>query len=359
MKRVLCLIDSLGPGGAQRQMVGLAALLSTGGGKTKVITYHDIPFYAPFLKENGVEYECVSCCRGILDRLRKIKGVIKSFDPDVVISFLDTPNILTSLLRINNKKWLLIVSERNTSQKKGLRELLRFNLYRFADFVVPNAFSQERFIKQHFPFLSPKVVTIPNFVDLDFFVPPAIRTRSSSPEVIIVASIRPSKNAINLIEAVASLKSKGNQFHISWYGKSDEFKDYYCQCSEIIQQRGVADVIDLKEKTYQIKERYQAADYFCLPSFYEGTPNVICEAMACGLPVACSDVCDNPRYVSEGENGALFDPVDVGSIVKAFDKLFSLEESEYRDYCRRSREKAEALLSKERFVDSYWSLIGK
>ncbi len=359
MKRVLCLIDSLGPGGAQRQMVGLASLLVERGVQTKVVTYYDIPFYAPFLEESGVEYDCLPCGRVLLDRLGEIGKTIKAFDPDVVISYLDTPNILTSLLRIKKRKWRLIVSERNTSQKKGLREVLRFNLYRLADYVVPNAFSQERFIKQHFPFLSPKVVTIPNFVDLDFFAPPPMRTRSSSPEVIIVASIRPSKNVINLIEAVSSLKSKGYKFHVSWYGRSEEFEEYLNQCSERIQQCGVPDEIDLKEKTYQIKERYQDADLFCLPSFYEGTPNVICEAMACGLPIACSDVCDNSRYVSEGENGALFDPSDVGSIVNALEKLFSLEESEYMDYCRRSREKAEALLSKERFAESYWGLLVK
>jgi len=357
MKRVLCLIDSLGPGGAQRQMVGLAALLSEGEGMTKVITYHDIPFYAPFLKENGVEYECVSCGRGVLNRLWKIRDAINTFDPDVVISFLDTPNILTSLLRMNNQKWRLIVSERNTSQKKGLRELIKFNSYRFADFVVPNAFSQEQFIKHHFPFLSPKVVTIPNFVDLDFFVPPAIRAKSNSPEIIIVASIRPSKNVINLIDAVAALKAKGHRFHLSWYGKSEEFKDYLGHCSERIQQCGVSDVIDLKDKTYHIKECYQEADFFCLPSFYEGTPNALCEALACGLPIACSGVCDNPRYVNEGENGVLFNPYNVESMVAAFDKLFSLEEFEYMDYCRRSREKAEALLSKDRFAKSYWNLI--
>ena len=44
-----------------------------------------------------------------------------------------------------------------------------------------------------------------------------------------------------------------------------------------------------------------------MSSFYEGTPNVICEAMSSGCPIS-SDVCDNARNVKENENGFLFNP---------------------------------------------------
>ena len=137
----------------------------------------------------------------------------------------------------------------------------------------------------------------------------------------------------------------------------DSSIDYFNQCQQKIKELNVSDVLELKEKTTKIKECYQNADYFCLPSYYEGTPNVICEAMACGLPVACSDVCDNSRYVTEGMNGFLFDPRNAESIAEAICQLLSLSNEEYNSFCINSRQTAEKLLSKERFVQSYIELI--
>ena len=65
-KRILCLIDSLASGGAQRQMVGLAQLLKREGYGVKVLTYYDIPFYFQQLQDNGVDFEYVSCGTGLI-----------------------------------------------------------------------------------------------------------------------------------------------------------------------------------------------------------------------------------------------------------------------------------------------------
>ena len=49
--KVLCLIDGLGSGGAQRQLVGLASLLKKEGYDVLVVYYHGDHFFVPFLKE--------------------------------------------------------------------------------------------------------------------------------------------------------------------------------------------------------------------------------------------------------------------------------------------------------------------
>ena len=174
---------------------------------------------------------------------------------------------------------------------------------------------------------------------------------------MIAASIWPSKNTLGFIDAVAALRARRHKFHISWYGLNVKNKEYCDQCQEKIERLGVGDYIELKGKTNHIKECYWNADFLCLPSFYEGTPNVICEAMACGLPVACSDVCDNSRYVIEGENGFLFNPLDKDSIVLSVEKLFAMNNAEYALFCQRSREMAEQKFSEDIFIESYLSLI--
>ena len=360
MKKILCVIDSLGSGGAQRQMVGLATMLKEKGYNVKVLMYHNSLFYADALKESSVSFEIIDDKGSSINRIRKITQYIHRDMPDVVISYLDTPNICTCLSKLRNKRSRLFVSERSYSTATGKKEIIRFNLYRFADKVIPNSYSQSEYIKKTFGFLAKKVVPIPNFVDLDYFSPINKKARNDVPEILVVGNIRKAKNTLALIKAVASLKDEGYKFHISWYGKGYEFKDYleYVEhCQQEIQRLGIEDYIELKEKTTQIRDYYQTADYFCLPSLFEGTPNVICEAMACGLPVLCSNVCDNPQYVFEGENGFLFNPHDVNSMISAFKHAFSLDDNQYESFCATSRRLAEEKLSKNRFISDYIKLI--
>jgi glycosyltransferase involved in cell wall biosynthesis len=56
----------------------------------------------------------------------------------------------------------------------------------------------------------------------------------------------------------------------------------------------------------QLRMHYQSADCLLNPSLYEGMPNVLLEAMACGLPVIASDVAGNREVVRHGETGFLF-----------------------------------------------------
>ena len=357
MKRILCLIDSLGAGGAQRQMVGLASFLKERGYDVVVAFYHPEMFYADNLLSAGVPYVFLKKAERNLTRPYYIAKYIRKLRPDVVISYLFTPCICASFARIFNRRFKLIVSERNTTQQTGRNEIIRFNLFRVANYVVPNAYSQEDYIKKTFPFLSKKIVTIPNFVDLEHFVPSVRHTRREVPEVAVAASIWASKNTLGFIDAVAALRDKGYKFHVSWYGLNNTWVDYINQCKQKIEDFALSDFIELKEKTKQIKEVYLEADFFCLPSLYEGTPNVICEAMACGLPVVCSDVCDNSRYVFRGENGFLFDPKDTNSIVLAFKQIFALNSDEYNSFRINSRRIAEQKLSKEVFISSYLQLI--
>ncbi|MBP5505185.1 MAG: glycosyltransferase family 4 protein [Bacteroidales bacterium] len=357
MKKVICFINSLGAGGAQRQLVGLAIFLKEKGYDVRVAVYHGDSFYVNELQKCEVPYFYWKDAANPFRRLYKIARHIRKENPDVVISYIETPNICACVAKLFNKSFRLIVSERSSTLKTGIKERIRFNLYRFADIVLPNSYSQGRYIKQTFPFLASKTVTVPNFVDLSLFTPQPGRTRRSIPEIIVVASISERKNTIGLIEAIAHLKNEGCRFHFSWYGLNSENNTYIDRCYDYIESLHIDDCIVLKEKTIHIREQYQTADFFCLPSFYEGTPNVICEAMACGLPVICSDVCDNSRYVESGKNGFLFDPNNLDTMVDAFKKLFSLDDDDYYRFSQHSRAIAEHTFSKDRFVDSYVALI--
>lgn len=359
MKKIILFTDSLGAGGAQRQLVGLAKLLKDAGEQVTVLTYYKNEFYAPFLEENNVRYNLLEDVRGALKRIIKVCKYIRQEKPDVLISYQEVPSLIACIAKVCNPKIRLIVSERNTTQVIDKNVKIRFFLYRWADAIVPNSYSQERFIKEHYPKLMDKVVTVTNFVDIENFDVAKDKTISNKPIIMVAATIFNSKNTLGLIDAVNHIKKEERNFIIKWYGYSEHFETYYNQCMKKIKEYGLADCIQLLPKTLRIKECYHSADYFCLPSFFEGTPNVICEAISCGLPVLCSDVCDNAFYVHEGKNGFLFNPKSPESIADAIKRMLLLNETQYVEFSRMSRMIAEEKLSQDVFLKKYQEVMNR
>lgn len=356
MKKIILFTDCLGAGGAQRQLVGLAIMLKEKDYNVTVATYHNIDFYKKQLDDAGVRNLVIPNGSNKKTRIWAVRTFLKKERPDWVVSYQETPSLLACIAKVTGCKFRLIVSERNTTQAVGMNERVRFFLYRWADAIVPNSYAQENYLTSHYPWLQKKLKTITNFVDLDYFSF-IERKKRKVPEIVIAATIWSSKNTLGFIEAVKKLVDRNSRFHVSWYGKSNIDMDYYNESLQKIQEYGIQDYIELKDKTKQIKNVYHNADLFCLPSFYEGTPNVICEAISTGLPVACSDVCDNYIYVKPGCNGVLFDPNNPNDMANKISQLLYISSLEFEKYQKNSRQIALGKLSKDVFVDAYVKII--
>jgi glycosyltransferase involved in cell wall biosynthesis len=98
-------------------------------------------------------------------------------------------------------------------------------------------------------------------------------------------------------------------------------------------------------------------DVLVHPSYGEGLPNVVCEAMACGRPVIVSDTLDHPHLVKNGVNGFLFDwqdPADLAQKIKAFSDLSRDERHRMGEM---GRDFAEKNLSLDRFISDFEQII--
>jgi len=354
MKKILCIIEGLGSGGAERQLVGLASLLKRSGYDVSVLTYFPDSFYKHVLDEAEVPYEYYAKAQNKTRRIFALRKRIKQIAPDTVIAYMETEAVVSCIIRLTGLKFNLIVSERNTTQTIGLKERIRFFLYRWANWVVPNSYMQENFLLSNFGYLKPKIRTITNFVDTVFFSTIEAE-RSGTCKMLCVGRMTAQKNILRFLDAVKRLKEQGAALTIDWVGNNRT--EYAKECMAKTNELGIGDVICFLGEKSDIRAEYQSHDVLCLPSLYEGFPNVICEAMSCGLPIVCSNVCDNPRIVLSEDNGFLFDPTDVDAMADAIKKFISLDDEKKKQMGYNNRVRAVDLFSPLKFINSYISLI--
>ena len=79
--------------------------------------------------------------------------------------------------------------------------------------------------------------------------------------------------------------------------------------------------------------------------------------MSCGLLVICSNVCDNPYIVENGDNGYLFNPYDSTDMADAIERLLAMSNEEYSAMSIKNRERSISLFSKNTFVGKYIELL--
>lgn len=356
MKKILLFTDVLSSGGAQRQLVTLARLLKEKGYDVSLLDYWDCPFYDDYLNAHNILFTHI-LTKGKKNIIEMLSAHINKLQPDVVISYMENPSIVACISKlIAKKRFKLIVSERNTTQAITRNTKIRFFLFRLANYIVPNSHSQGRFIYEHYSNLSKKTKVITNVIDAKKFIPTEVRPENSVFKFVVVARVVEQKNVLRFIEAVSILKEKGYKFRIDWYGEPYP-QEYFAECLRLQTTTHVDDVLYFHEPTREVVKVYQSADAFILPSIYEGFPNVLCEAMSCGLPVIASAVCDNPNILCDDHCGYLVDPLKPKSIADAMEKMLDLSVEDRHSMGDASRKHIEKYFSEEKFVNAYIELI--
>lgn len=353
MKKILLLIDDLGQGGAERQMIYLARELSERACEVRLVKFYpgDSP-YASFLESNGSKIEIMVKGMKPFKRIWIIYKLVKSWQPDLTIAYKDGSCIAACIARIFYK-FKLIVSERNTTQRLNKFERIKFFFYRFADGIVPNSYSQNEFIKRNYPNLVSKLRVITNMVDLRKFQLSTTLPRKK--KVIIVARLAPQKNVINLLKALKEGRFNHDEVHFDWYGKVQD-QNYFEEILSTRKELGLEALIVFHSNgSNNIEEEYRNATHFCLPSLFEGFPNVLCEAMASGLICVASNVCDN-QFILE-DNDLLFNPVEPSDIASKLKYTLNFNSEEMNKIKRKNRMRIEKLCSSESFGDKYLALL--
>jgi len=176
------------------------------------------------------------------------------------------------------------------------------------DYLFSNAGSVKRSLQREYNLPSE---IVPTGVDTGFFTPEWDRHANSRPVVLFVGSLRPFKQPQLLLEAAA--RFSGADFVLVGEGlMADQLKKRIER--ERFANVRLAGLLGAEE----LKRQYQQSDIFLFPSTWEGSPKVLLEAAACGLPViARNDY--QPETVVDRESGYL-----VGSDAELFGRLGEL-----------------------------------
>ena len=134
--KICCIIDSLGSGGAQRQMTWLVRALVSRGHEIQLLTYYDYDHFLPLIREVGVEPESIATASSF-GRFWAARKKVREFGADVIISYLNTPSILAVYASLMPARIPVVVSER-VFEEEGPNNAnrIRFNIFRAADCVV-------------------------------------------------------------------------------------------------------------------------------------------------------------------------------------------------------------------------------
>lgn len=364
--RILLVIDHFGSGGAQRQIVELARGLSRRGHSVEMFVYFpQHGFFRPRLDaERIVVHEYDKGPGFSLGVVRKIAALIVERNVDLVVSYLSSPNVYAELAKILAPRAKLIVSERTShhDDKSRVSAFARRAMHMLADHVVANSVSQTEWLKRKW-WLKNKVSCIYNGLDLELFATDRpFPEPGESLRLVAVGRVGAEKNAANLILGLALFHREfGHVPQVSWVGERDggRLGKAYCRrVDELLgstpEVRGHWRWVDVATDVRGLLQKHHALIH---PSFYEGLPNVVCEALAVGMPVLVSDVCDHPRLVEDGERGFLFDPDAPASIASAISKLVNLAADDWRRISRNARQFAEDKLDVERMVTQYEALF--
>lgn len=336
--KVLFFISSLAGGGAERVMVDILRHINSGILEpVLVLLYsHDSSPYRESLPKDIKIIVIERRSNTLTDKIRQLINFVKTVfreRPHVILSMLTHNNIMALLARILFRirvivcEHIMLGKVIETGEGKRMlgipvAPMVRI-LYGFADKVIAVSEEIRANLIKEFYVPARKIQVIYNPIDFDRItelskIPsehPFFEERM--PVVIAAGRLVPQKGFDILIESFSVVLSEMDaRLIILGEGREQE------SLNKLVRDRNITGKVSFagfQKNPYSFLSR---ADLFVLSSLYEGLPMVVLEAMACGVPVICTDCRSGPREILyNGRCGFLVPVEDVRALSKGIVKL--------------------------------------
>ena len=278
--------------------------------------------------------------------------------PDCILHYTIKPNVHGSIAAgilqipcVSNVSGLGTVFIR-----KGIVLSLVKHLYRFAFRFPKKVFFQNKDDQQLFKelqLLNPeKSDVLPGSgINLSKYQPLAFKTTKPF-TFILIARLLVDKGIVEYANASKQLKEKGFNLNCVLVGFFDRTSKYNISSNEIEKWAEQGQIV-FNGETQNVIAEIEKADCVVLPSYREGTPRSLLEAMASGKPIITTNVPGCKDVIEDGCNGFICEAKNVESLANAMEKILVLDSQSLMKMGQKGREFVENRFDEQIVVEKY------
>ncbi len=312
--RIVFVMEDLCYGGTQRQTLQLAQRLNRARYTPVLLTLTGRTDLDDEAEACGIEVHHMGQGREVdtVFFLRLLHS-LKALDPDVVVPCTAMPNIWGRIWG----RWLHKMLGRpkavvGTVRGGGapVRQHEKW-LWKLCDHLICNSPELETTMRE-LGVPAEKLSYIANGVDTERFAPQGAAPSKRAPLIVCVARLCEDKDHETLITAFEKVFAENNRARLRLVGDGPWRERIQSRIAASNAQYG----LELLPGCADVRPHLAEAQIFALSSVREGQPNVLLEAMACGLPVCATRVGGIPGIVTDGENGLLSEAGDADALAQ-------------------------------------------
>lgn len=343
-KNIILFISNLKAGGAQRVVSNLTHGLSENY-NLKIVVHDGKKVTYPYkgvLIDLGVPVASLGILKivNIFRRIFRLKKIKQIYEPHAVISFMESSNLINLASGQTGKS---IISVRNYKSKQGksfyskILEITFRYAYKNADLIVTPSYGIKYDLVNVFDMDPDKISVIYNPIVLNYIHDKSKESYSDNlnnifkdPVLITAGKLMVQKGQWHLIRALRKIITAIPKMKLVILGEG-KLKHYLSKVVIDCGLQGEVFFLGFQDNPFRF---FSSSSVFILPSLFEGFPNVLIEAMACGLPVVAADCPSGPREilapasdfcmqtnkVEFAEHGILI-PVCDGNLYSGFEEL--------------------------------------
>lgn len=367
MIRIVAIITGLSTGGAEAMLLKMLKRIDRNRYAMHVISLTDKGEIGPRIESLNIPVEALGMRPGVLSVFGFVRLLsrLRVLRPDVVHTWMYHSDLLgglaARLVGIRNIGWALHNSNLDRDKSKvATRAVMR--TCAVASNRIPlrilSCSERARSIHVAAGYCASKMVVVPNGFDLDQFHPDSesrVSVRQElglAPDTLLVGLIArsdPQKNHMGFVDAARQVQERIQDVHFLLAGSGIDAT--HPTLMQYIDGVGLRDAFHLMGQRADIPRLMASLDVLVSSSHSEAFPNVLGEAMACGVPCVVTNAGDSADMV--GDTGRVVSVGDMASLAREVIRVLDMPPAQRRALGLKARERVRDKYEIGRVVREY------